>query len=200
MPYVRRSRRSRRFRRRASRKTIAKIVKSVFNKNVENKYQTYDLTTFGGISTGGSLININVLSQGTAVTQRVGNRVKFTSIRFKGTFGFADADNVTRMMVLWARAPLDVADMPTVHNPINPAEQNYKCLFDRTVVTDSNAASGIRYLSVGTIFRKINGNSTYDNNTTTPSAGFLYVYFVSDSGATPNPTFTGQAIISYQDA
>lgn len=193
-------RRSRRFARRPLRSAVAKIAKAVFNKNVENKYQTYDLTTLGGISTSGSLVNINLLSNGAGQSFRVGNRVKFTSVRFKGVFGFADTDNVIRMMVLWSRSPLTIANMPTVYNPINPAEQNYKLLYDKTVVTDNTAASGIRYHPIPTIYRKINGNSTYDGGINTPTAGFLYVYFISDSTLTVHPTFTGQAIMSYQDA
>lgn len=183
-----------------SKKTLVKMVKNVVNSQIENKYQTYDLQQLGGISSSGSLINVNLLSSGAGQSFRVGNRVKFTSLRFKGVFGFADSDNVIRMLVLWSRAPLSVSNMPTVYNPINPAEQNYKLLYDKTVVTDSNASSGIRYISIPTVYRKINGNSTYDGSVSTPTAGFLYFYFVSDSTVTSHPTFTGQAIMSYQDA
>lgn len=201
MAYVKRSRRPRRYARRPLRTTIAKIAKSVFNKKVENKYQIYDLATLGGVGSSGVLMNINVLGQGTGITNRIGNRVKFSSVRFNGYWTYNDQTNIVRMMCLWSRAPLQLANLPAVAQPINPGNQNFKVLYDWTTNLESLASSGIMNKVLSrTVYRKIGGNSTYDDGTTTPEAGFLYFYFVSDSAVTGHPFFTGQAIMSYQDA
>lgn len=198
MPYVKgRKMRSRTMRR--SRPSIKKIVRSVIDKQVENKYQTNSFSS-SPINVSGTLILLNGLAVGPAATERVGNRVKFTSVRARGTFTYGDNTNVIRMLLLWSRAPLSLSNMPTVNQPINPSFQNFKLLYDRAFHTQSDSGAGLLQLPlIQTIYRKINGNSTYDGFNTNPDAGFLYVYFVSDSIIAPDPTFTGQFIVSYQD-
>lgn len=201
MPYYSRSQKRRARRNYRKSKSMAVIAKKVFNKHVENKYQTFDFTPTL-VSTSGTLLNVNVLAQGATGATRIGNRVKFTSVRFKGFWiHSSDTYNVVRMMVLWSRTPLNVANMPSVQNPINPSRQNFKVLYDRTNVLEASTASGLLVSAKpSTVYRKINGNSTYDGTVTTPDAGYLYFYFVSDSGLTPHPSFNGMAIMSYQDA
>lgn len=183
------------------RKSMVKTIKAIVNKNIENKYQIYDLTTLGGVGTSGVLLNTNVLAQGTAVTNRIGNRVKWTSVRFNGYWTYNDSTNIVRMMVLWSRAPLVLSNMPAVGQPVNPATQNFKVLYDYSTNLESIASSGILNRVIPrTVYRKINGNSTYDDNTSIPVAGYLYFYFVTDSAVTAHPVFTGQAIMAYQDA
>lgn len=199
MAYARR-RKMRRGGVRRSRASIKKLVKSVFDKQVENKYQT---STFPAtsIDIAGNLTCLNTLNVGPAATERIGNRVKFTSVRVRGTFQYGDNTNVIRMMLLWARAPLQLGNMPAVNDPINPTGQNYKLLYDRSFHTQNDPGAGqLQIPLLRTIYRKINGNSTYNSFSATPDAGFLYVYFVSDSVVIPHPTFNGQFIISYQDA
>lgn len=188
-----------RVRSRGRKSNLVKTIKSIVNKNIENKYQTYDLSV--GASSLGQLININVLAQGTQANQRVGNRVKFTSVRFNGYWTQSDATNIVRMMVLWSRSSLLISNMPNVAAPINPAQQNFKVLYDHSYTLENIASSGIQQRVLPrTIYRKINGNSTYDDATTTPEAGYLYFYFISDSAIAGHPTFAGQAIMSFQDA
>lgn len=185
-----------------SKKILVKTIKSIVRKNIEKKTQVYDLLTSGLASTTPFYQVVNVLSQGVGSTQRIGNKVKFTSFALKGHWTYGDSINIARILILWSKSQVDQSAVFNVDAPVNPARQDFKILYDKTVNLVSNSASGLqqRLLTTGTIRRKINGNSRYPEAGTVPELGYLTAVFISDSAVTPHPFFTGQMVINYIDA
>lgn len=189
------------------------MVKEVFDRNVENKYLT---TTFDEEITatgGGQLYILNATTQGVAGTQRIGNRLKWATVRFRYQLVPGITVDIPyyriRFMLLWSRAPLNSALMPTPNAPINPLQQNFKILYDRSHIllpqdTDAGDTRELIWQTKHTIFRKINGNSTYISGagSVNPNAGFLSLWVTTDVGPAPTEgaRFTATFITSFQDA
>lgn len=206
MPRISKTKKIFRRRRAPLAKRMARIARSVFNKNVENKRLTVTISTAtipgGNAPSGGQFFLLNGgLSAGSTISQRVGNKIKISSVRFNGFWEYADSYNTVRMMVIWSRAPLDLSKMPTVTAPYDFARQPCKVLYDRTTSLESIASSGIMIKPLyKTIWCKVNGISTYDPAPGNPVAGFLNLYLVSDSALTQHPSFNGTFFVNYQDA
>lgn len=196
MPYVKRSRRPRRFRRRSSNKTIARIAKKVFNKQVETKYNNFQINAvpLSNVPFGQAMNN---LAQGTTTSTRVGNSVRIQGLKLRYELQLADTFNVCRVYVLWSRAPINGSLLPGPLEVLSKDRQNFKVLYDRTHVLDQDDPT---FVTTKDISRYIGGFSRFNNATATPTAGYLSLYAVSDSTLVSHPTFSFAASVTYQDA
>lgn len=164
------------------------------------------------ITDTGTPICLNIVTNGTGDSQRIGRSVATKSVyyNFVLNFGTGETPNAIRHMLIWDRQPNGNVPATTdilqqtgtsqlLVSPLNlDNKQRFVILADERL-TLSPQGDQIRIVNG---YRAINQKSTWDNDTTdnVPSSGSLLLLFLSDeSTADDQPRFYGNWRIRYLD-
>jgi len=152
------------------------------------------------IESTGYLALINEIAQGTTNADRIGNRIKMGCIECKLTFApsATDGNDIIRVLVVEGYNPLVVNDFPDVFYPFN--FNKGRVLYDKTVplnIQGSNISVWKKYFSFRIVLNKM---CQFESGTQdSVCLGKIYLYFVSDSLATPFPTVSGAVTLFFRD-
>ena len=209
------------------RKSVKKKVKTNtrrINKLV-NAQKSYvdNVYNFSINGTTGSITNIglNTISQGNALSQRIGDKITLKSITINGFVQnalstlAADAFNNIRVILIQlsqpnlTATPLAVTDFLEIANYLSLYKKRpnykFKVLFDKHWMTNSQTSGGATWQPVNPFRKhfKMNVNFpkgldvTYAPGTGTPIANNLKLVLISDSLAVPHPTLNIYSRLNY---
>lgn len=195
------------------------FVKRVISDNVEHKYQALTQTNALTSYDVPSFDLLNNIPTGTSDTTRIGDTVKFESIKLKGHVqSNTTVDTIGRCMVVqWTAnsTPVlnDILQSATVNASIVDALPNhdnasrYKILFDkRFVIAATNATGGEQqtHLFAKNIYAKSVGKKTiqYIGGSATSALNRFYMITLSNASNASGigPTFSWKLLFNYSDS
>lgn len=187
-------------------KAVRKIVHEEQLRASELKYVDATPLAAQTITTSMSTVMMSAISAGTSVNGRVGELVTMSKVEFRLAFVTGDATQTLRMLILIDTQPNGAAFVQTdlfenASDPLSAINWQYKRRFtilkDKTFTLDTYnptcAVTGTVKVKADT---KYNGTSNSIANITKNA---LYFVFVSDSGAVPQPTVSGNIRLFFRD-
>lgn len=196
------------FRKRYSKKpspAVKAYVRSVMNRNVEKKSITSSQAPTLVGSTVGTLLSPCGINQGVQANQRVGNRLKASSIYLNMIFDWAGSTTQTlddvRFMVVMARKgnSYTTSDFPQYYAPIDT--DKFKVLYDTYFSVAANVNSSGTF--VGTLTKvikkriKLNSLHIYNDGTLRPENQEVLIYAFCKNNCT---NMSGFYQLTYHDA
>lgn len=175
---------------------VASFVKKQINKNIETKYNNFELSAVPIADTPYKAV-LNNLGQGTANNTRVGNSVRFQGVKLRYSIAVADTYNYVRVYLLWSKNDVNASLLPSHLGVLSKDRQNFKILYDRTHTVDSDDPA---FITLRDINRYIGGFSRYNNTSALPTSGFLTLVAISDSSLVSHPALSYSVSITFQDA
>lgn len=187
--------------------SIAKKAASKVVTGIPEKHY-WDYVVNNSIDSNGSVFDLSLITQGDSDLQREGDRVRITSIQWRGQAFNADTSNVMRFIFFqWlvddtidAPTPLKVLQSAYLGNPYavyapyakDYAGYKFVIIQDTTLCTSVNGdANNIFMFNVPfKKNKKLTPNIQYQGGTTT-GTNKLYLCVVSDSGAISHPSAIG---------
>ncbi len=131
------NRRKRRPRRRRRKMPIVKLIKKVIQSSSEHKYVTVNFETTSVTGVNPVFQPLNIVAQGTNVSNRIGIIVKGS--RLKVRFGIEQADSgassSVRVYLIQSMTDDDPSAMPSIAGlmpPLQDSNVSYRILYDRT--------------------------------------------------------------------
>jgi len=195
---------------------MKKQVKMILSKQVETKYHLYSLSA-GSATTSAALASMTAIPQGDTDITRDGDRLYLKKVYIRGFIAVGDITNVVRMVVFqWKPATTPTASDVFLTGPSGSIDvfshyshdtrQQFKILHDRTFTMIGNGGAPEEpYTPVSTrkfsmiISRKFNRQQQFIAGGTT-GTNQLYVVYLSDSFASPNPAVTITAKTMFTDS
>jgi len=189
-----------------SKKVVAtkSYVRRALRKNLEVKYRSLEYSSTA--DTTGTFIDISVVSPGTAVDNRIGDRYKPVSMKFNFATQLADLTNRMRMIIFqWH--PNDNIDIPQVSEllittagyetqaPINP---NFKSQF--TILRDQIITLDAAHVLRDYKFIVRPRRHVEFNNASNTGRNHIYLFLISDSAVATHPSYTVTILNSFTDA
>jgi len=185
-------------------KELEQVVAKVVKKTVTSELKYFEQYAAGPISIAGNIVNISDITQGTDVTQRIGQQVKFShcELKFHLTIAGAATPEINRVMLVMDmqgyNAPVigDIVEplfAATAWMPIATLNWNYKrrfqVLFDRAFAMNNAATPNVvcekRVRLGGKVANYIGASTTFKNQ--------IYLLFMTSESnvlALPNYYFT----------
>lgn len=196
MPFV--SDKKKRYRKKDPKKGLKKMITSVIRSTAETKKLelSYSGTSISTTITDSSFMDS--ISQGTAITERIGNDVYVTGLHGRYFFVTGDTTQIIRMILYIpkrADVTLSTQTQDTVTSIIDPT--NFTVLLDRLLVL-----STYQPIKRGTIGYKFKGRGLkvrYDPDTGSVQGSRIRLAIVSDSGAVPHPNLHMNFMAYYKD-
>lgn len=189
-------------------KAVKKEVKKALNKELEVK-QIEAAFTMTPILGAINLQLVNGIAVGADDFQRVGNQIKAKALRIKGDIQFADSVNKVRMLVILDKQPNNaipaLADLftftatPLISFKSSDNNARFTFLRDKTYTIGSGGPVGKAidwYIKCGFKTHYTSNNATIADIRTNA----LYIAFMTDSGAVPNPILNACYKFEYTDA
>lgn len=181
-------------------------VKTLMGRRMENKYSPFYFENTS-VSNLGTITDINNIAQGDTGITRDGQQIYLKQVKMRMIFVPADTTNVVRAIVVqWhdddTQAPTvaDVLENPTnvpFLSPIKYFSRKFAVLRDVTVGM-TLASTGVRYVDVNIFGKRLNKKVSF-NSSSTKGKNHIYVLLISDSGATPYPSFSASGYLKYND-
>lgn len=195
--------------RRMPKANFAARVLSVVRKAADSKFLTAQVVNFVAATTASQVFSLTAgIGPGTENNQRVGNKIRLTHLYFNintnATFPIPveNADSL-RYGVVYSRTPIATGFFPTVYQPINLNDMpQAMILLDELVgVNDANGGNPKSWVRINTEHHiRLHYTSQYETSGDTPQAGFLYFFFVGDTGSVTNGTSLQMSMrLSYND-
>jgi len=181
------------------------------------------------VSSSGSITALAAIANGTGYNGRLSTRIWVDKITVRlltvgslqSTIATADIYNNVRVILALAKGPISgvtTGDMPSATAQIDFKEP-FMPLYDRTVflqnLASGLAAAGSAYgpspqgvwlqdaeggAGQGYFTIKVGKPITFDNTSGSSDADHMpFIYLVSDSTVTPNPTVSGEVRVFYRD-
>lgn len=182
---------------------LRKAVKQIVSRRLETKYWEDDSSLYNlAPTTSGYVYPLsNQIITGTSGSTRVGNKVYLMHLHLKGYIIPADNPyNMVRCIVARGRGQtLTAGDFPSVVGSTDPWTMTV--LADKLyALTYSGATVGQSVPQIMSIDLTLNHPLTWSGSSGACENDDIYVYFVSDSLAGPNPTIYSSIKVSYKDA
>lgn len=191
---------------------IKKEVSKQIAISSEKKYYDRIFNNTSLLNTGQTINLLATIARGTSANERVGDKINITSVQLRGEFEVGDATNTVRMIVFqWYKDPnaafnvvTDVLDNAAVsggNGVFSPYNYNssgtYQVLYDKIYRLDNQGPqSAIFDFKIKKIPKR---KVTFLNASNQPIDNSIIVLFISDSGATPNPTFNFVSRVYFTD-
>lgn len=194
---------------------VKAIISNQLKEKVELKYndETFNQT---GIAMLPAFYDLTAISNGTGKDRRIGSDINLSSIQFQLSFTSGDETNFIRMVLFqWYPNNIDSVpqwdkifqyhtvglpiDMQELMSPLGIAESDigtYKILLNKQFLLDTEESI---QLMNGFIKKGFKKNIDFAGSLPTVGTNHIYVMFVSDSGAVPNPTVSGTFRLRYTD-
>ena len=216
---------------RSKRRTRASTTKKKVKKNTRqirkltNAQKNYvdNFLNYPVNGLAGTIVNmgLNTISQGNALSQRIGDKITVKSIQLNCFVQNAlstlavDAFNNIRIIVLQisqpnlTATPLAVTDFLEITNYMSlykkRPQYKFKVLYDKHCLTNAQNAGGATWQPVDSFRKHFKVNVpfpkgldvTYAPGTTTPITNNIKVLLISDSLAIPHPSITFYSRINY---
>lgn len=175
---------------------------------VPRKY-FYDQGYQQGMVSGGNIVTLAAITQGTQSNQRVGNKVVLRKLEMKYVIASPPSDvyNQVRLLVIYApnlniTLPqiLDLNQASGVIDPLSfpnayATGTTFTILYDQTHILNVSSSNGAVH---GEFMIPINLPSTWDYNQNFES-GYLSLAWMGDSTFSPHPIFTYNMRTHYTD-
>lgn len=159
----------------------------------------------------GTISSLSNIPLGNTDNTRVGNHIHLNQLNFRSTILTADATNVVRVIIFkWKENdsfnPPNIAQIlingpslvpDTVSHYNRETTEAYQILRDVTITGMNNSDSLIQKLNFSI---KLSGKTQYYTDAGTAGLNKLYVLYLSDSAAVPNPTINWMAELLYTDS
>lgn len=200
------------FRRRKT--NFATRVKKVLAQQQEHKLHVVS-GSFDSIPTGGIIGHLSTVGQGDTDGTRDGDQLSVTKFEIRGMVKTADATNNVRIIVFRWNGDSTPSTTDIVQNfqgtgtdldflrPINhDHKKNIKILYDRWFRLSTSEAfmSDIPFRVVRYGKRLGAKKITYENGTTTPLKGGIWMMAFSDSGAISHPGVSYEGMVHFTDS
>lgn len=192
---------------------IKKYVASAIRKNTELKSVDIqsDAQPVGGLGGGAISQLVNGIALGTTDFERVGNAVKLKKLYMKANITFPDTTNFVRLLLLHDSAPNgltpSLADVFTFSGiPLrsfvrSDNSSRFSVLYDKLYSGGSNGpvSKAINPATINLKGREMRfiGNGL---NLSDIQKGAIYLYMISDSIVSPNPTVNFMFRVFYTDS
>lgn len=190
---------------------IKREVQKQIAVNAEKKFTDRSLN-LSGVDTVGQVVNlVGNISQGNlSVSNRIGDKIKVTSVQVRGNFAVADTTNQVRLIIYqWFNdgnviVPSDILDATQVaagrgvHAPFNYQNSGqYQVLYDRIFSVSSQGPAAVPF---DFKIKKIPRNKVkYSGASTTPVDNSIVLLQISDSGISSHPTVSWVSRVYYTD-
>lgn len=199
-------------------RAVMQIIDKKDEQVIENKF--YD-TVFDGVNIDSSFSNagvyqINNVSEGTSSNQRIGQDIDVKSIFARLVFTLGDTTNLIRLMIVQDRnsknngnnypAISEVLEYTTgfatqqyLMSPLKVSSEKgrWRVLLDNVVILNANEPQFVlewyKEVNIKKTFEKAAGANSEGKNS-------IYIMWVSDSGADPDPDVSGVIRCKYIDA
>lgn len=186
---------------------VSRLITRRLSKNLEDKYVDLNIGTATAVSTTPAITPVNLIAQGTNVSNRVGNVIRCTRYEIKTVTVVGDVTQMMRLCVIWDKQPngataLDTDIWAQAGQPLsqrnNDKLKRFDILWDEIFTLDTNdSVIVINKVIPINRFTEYNGSTGLISNITT---GALLLYQCSDSGAVPHPTQGVASRMFYEDA
>lgn len=202
---------------RRQRREVIRIIRS------NQEYKWFDtVVSPGGVTTAGSFVLLSNVTQGTLDNNRIGDKLKFVSMKGKFTWTVGDNNNLCRVIVFqWH--PDNSVTVPVTSGAggilqsggANAPYSNYEhdtgslftVLYDSTVNLWEQIAATPGSMTAFKQFRikQTRRNRRFFKTTlkfdaaTTTGPDQIYLLAVSDSSVAPNPVLYGYIRMAFQD-
>jgi hypothetical protein len=188
---------------------VSSKVYKILNRNTETKFIDTAIDGTTGIVFGTALIvNLSQMTQGTADTQRIGDRVKLKALNLKYNCIATDASNRMRVTIIrWkedssSSVPSNTQVYQNLFNTIQTFFQydgiksgKFEVLYDKC--EDIELSNGNLQIYRHK-YMKLNKFLGFTGSTS--AKGHIYCIVNSDSGVIPHPSFDGIARLTYKDS
>lgn len=194
-----------------TKKVNVNSVKSIVRKELKKKSElkmTEAVFTMSPLIGALNLQLVNGIAEGVSDFQRVGNEVRGAYLRVKGDIQFGDSVNKVRMLVILDRQPNNA--IPTIGDiftfsatPLtsfksSDNDKRFVFLRDKTYTIGSGGPVGKSIdLYVKTPYKTLYTGSNASIADLRTNA--IYIAFMTDSGAIPNPTLNACYRYAYYD-
>jgi hypothetical protein len=182
------------------------MIDSRVNRLAELKYVDATPLAASTLTTTMTTTMMSAISAGTSVNGRIGELVLNEKLEYRLSFTVGDATNIFRFMVLIDDQPNGAAFVQTdlfenAADPTSPLNWQYakrfRVLKDRVFTLDTyNPTLTMNETIMINALCKYNGTSNAIANIAT---GPVYVVMLSDSGAVPQPTVSGNIRLWFRD-
>jgi hypothetical protein len=185
---------------------IRQMIQAKLDRFSEFKY--VDATTLSGqtITTSMNTVMMSAITAGTSVNGRIGESVIADRLDLRLQYVVGDATNVVRFLVLVDLQPNGASFNQTdlfenAADPFSPLNwqfhNRFKIIHDETFGLDTYNPQRSKAITVPLSQRTTyNGTSNSIANITT---GAVYCVWLSDSGAVPQPTVSGDIRLWFRD-
>lgn len=191
-------------------KKQARAVKSIVKKTLksENEWKNHQVYAVANVATGTTIVDTCAVPQGDTSITRDGDQLMASSLHLKYDWEGADSYNHCRLMVFqWypdtTPTGADILDSSVVPSsnahmyPYNTkTAESYKVLYDTV-----RLCTAVSVPVTNTIQKKIRiprPKIKFSAGTTT-GTNKVYLLFVTDSAAAPNPNLTYHTKLNYRD-
>lgn len=189
-----------------NRAQVRQMIDSRVNRLAELKYVDATPLAASTLTTTMTTTMMSAISAGTSVNGRIGELVLNEKLEYRLSFTVGDATNIFRFMVLIDDQPNGAAFAQTdlfenAADPTSPLNWQYakrfRVLKDRVFTLDTyNPTLTMNETIMINALCKYNGTSNAIANIAT---GPVYVVMLSDSGAVPQPTVSGNIRLWFRD-
>lgn len=190
-------------------KAFAARVMQVVRKAADAKFLVAQVLNFVAATTSSQVYSLTAgIGPGTENNQRIGNKIRLSHIYFNlntnATFPIPieNADSF-RYGLIYSRTAIATGTFPTVFAPINLNDMPEAfVLVDELIgVNDANGGNPKSWVRLNKEHNvPLHYTAQYETTTDTPQSGFLYFFFVADSGAVTNGTSLQMSMrLSYTD-
>jgi len=191
-------------------------VKRLIKAPMEHKYYEHNVSLVGAPSSG-LFVQTSTIPQGDTDGTRDGDKLTLTSMNVSGSVYCGDVTNIVRLIFLQWRPPTSPSltdilgkgadgtnvDVYSLYN--HDKRSQFKILFDRSWslagygTTSSPYGQDTEKLFRVNISKKLVKDLQYVNGSSTSGSNQIFYIALSDSIATPNPTFTFVMRMNYVD-
>ncbi len=132
--------RKKRFRRRRRHKRkmpIVKLIKKVIQSQAEHKYKNFNVPATGIDSSGNLAISLFSITQGIDRDERIGNDVKFASLKIRYRVDLLDSSDTLNCRIHLVQnvdntSPSNLPEVGELFPKLNESVVKYRVLFDKT--------------------------------------------------------------------
>lgn len=184
-------------------------VKTIISRKMEKKEFPFFVVN-GSASSTGTIVDCCAIPQAAGNGSRIGNNIELKKIEFRYSYAAGDATQVCRLILFqWkndsgpdppsvAEIIQDLTNNPWLGDYRYDERTEFNILYDRLHFLDStgNGAGGAHVIVNPKKMKK----EVPFNNALTSGNNKIYLLYISDSNALPNPTFNIYGTITYTDA
>lgn len=186
---------------------VRNMIASVINTGDELKYIDMPNVAATGVSSTMNAVHMTGITQGTSVNNRIGNEIRIEKVDILITWIAGDATNFGRILVVKDMQPNKAAfaqtdlfvngsDAQSWFNEDN--KHRFKIFLDWTCDIGT-AGPGSQTCKMSVPLKGVTYYTGASNSIANVTSDAFFIVYISDSGAVPNPTITGNVRLWFRE-